>query len=95
MPFHQKVRQAACLVRAGLNPNLEASEWGWQIDPVGLRYALSDLYERYEKPIFIVENGFGAIDKVEEDGSINDDYRIEYLGAHIKEMKKSDRTGRC
>lgn len=72
-----------------LNPNLEASEWGWQIDPVGLRYALSELYERYEKPIFIVENGFGAVDKIEDNGEIQDDYRIEYLGAHIKEMKKA------
>ena len=47
------------------------------------------LYERYQKPLFIVENGFGAYDKVEEDGSINDDYRIDYLRAHIEEMKKA------
>lgn len=72
-----------------LNPNLKASEWGWQIDPVGLRYALSELYERYELPLFIVENGFGAIDQVEEDGSVNDDYRIDYLGQHIKEVEKA------
>ncbi|MCQ5014626.1 family 1 glycosylhydrolase, partial [Escherichia coli] len=56
-------------------------------DPVGLRYALCELYERYQKPLFIVENGFGAYDKEEEDGSINDDYRIDYLRAHIEEMK--------
>ncbi|MDC0612710.1 6-phospho-beta-glucosidase [Vibrio sp.] len=67
-----------------LNPYLKASEWGWQIDPQGLRFALSELYERYEKPIFIVENGFGAVDKIEEDGSIIDDYRCTYLGEHIK-----------
>ena len=66
------------------NPYVKASDWGWQIDPVGLRYALCELYERYQKPLFIVENGFGAYDKVEEDGSINDDYR-----AHIEEMKKA------
>jgi len=72
-----------------LNPNLEASEWGWQIDPVGLRYALSELYERYEKPIFIVENGFGAVDKIEPGKTINDDYRIAYLSRHIAEMKKA------
>ena len=72
-----------------LNPHLKASEWGWQIDPVGLRWALSDLYERYEKPIFIVENGFGAVDQINDDGSIDDDYRIEYLGEHIKEVEKA------
>lgn len=71
------------------NPYVKASDWGWQIDPVGLRYSLCELYERYQKPLFIVENGFGAYDKVEEDGSINDDYRIDYLRAHIEEMKKA------
>ena len=71
------------------NPHVKASDWGGQIDPIGLRYALNLLYERYQKPLFIVENGFGAIDKVEEDGSINDDYRIDYLRAHIEEMKKA------
>ena len=71
------------------NPYVKASDWGWQIDPVGLRYALCELYERYQRPLFIVENGFGAYDKVEEDGSINDDYRIDYLLAHIEEMKKA------
>ena len=71
------------------NPHLASSEWGWQIDPVGLRYSLCELYERYQKPLFIVENGFGAYDKVEEDGSINDDYRIDYLRAHVEEMIKA------
>ena len=68
------------------NPYLEASDWGWQIDPVGLRYALDCLYDRYQKPLFIVENGFGAVDKVEEDGSIHDTYRIDYLRRHITAM---------
>ncbi len=69
------------------NPYLEASDWGWQIDPIGLRLALNRLYERYNKPLMIVENGLGAVDVVEEDGSINDDYRIDYLAKHIACMK--------
>ncbi|MDN0120928.1 6-phospho-beta-glucosidase [Yersinia frederiksenii] len=71
------------------NPHVKASDWGWQIDPVGLRYSLSVLYERYQKPLFIVENGFGAIDKVADDGMVYDDYRIAYLKAHIEQMKKA------
>lgn len=71
------------------NPYLKASDWGWQIDPVGLRYSLVTMYERYEIPLFIVENGFGAIDVLESDGTCNDDYRIDYLRAHIQEMKKA------
>lgn len=69
------------------NPYLKASEWGWQIDPVGLRTTLNNIYDRYQKPLFIVENGLGAVDVVEEDGSINDDYRIDYLQKHIEAMK--------
>lgn len=68
------------------NPYLEASEWGWQIDPQGLRNTMNELYDRYQKPLFIVENGLGAVDVVEADGSINDDYRIDYLEQHIKAM---------
>lgn len=64
-------------------------DWGWQIDPVGLRYALVTLYERYEVPLFIVENGFGAIDILKEDHTCDDDYRIAYLKEHITEMKKA------
>ena len=71
------------------NPYVKASDWGWQIDPVGLRYSLNVMYERYEKPMFIVENGFGAIDKLEEDHTCDDSYRIDYLKAHIIEMKKA------
>ena len=74
---------------AVVNPYLKASDWGWQIDPVGLRVTLNTLYDRYRKPLFIVENGFGAVDKVEEDGSIHDPYRIDYMREHIKEMKKA------
>lgn len=71
------------------NPYVEASDWGWQIDPVGLRYSLVTMYERYEIPLFIVENGFGAVDILEEDGSCNDYQRIDYLRNHIVEMKKA------
>lgn len=71
------------------NPYVKASDWGWQIDPVGLRYSLNMLYERYELPLFVVENGFGAVDVKKEDGSCNDDYRIDYLRAHITEMEKA------
>jgi 6-phospho-beta-glucosidase len=71
------------------NPFLQASDWGWAIDPVGLRNALIMLHERYEKPMFIVENGLGAVDVIEEDGSINDDYRINYLRSHIEQMEKA------
>ncbi|MEI4314267.1 family 1 glycosylhydrolase [Streptococcus suis] len=70
------------------NPFISESDWGWAIDPVGLRYALNIFYERYEKPLFIVENGFGAIDQL-EDGTVHDQYRIDYLASHIKEMEKA------
>ena len=68
------------------NPYLKTSDWGWQIDPLGLRITLNALYDRYQKPLFIVENGLGAKDVIEEDGTIQDDYRIDYLREHIKAM---------
>jgi len=68
------------------NPHLKASEWGWQIDPLGLRITMNSLYDRYQKPLFIVENGLGAVDRPDENGYISDDYRIDYLRAHIKTM---------
>lgn len=71
------------------NPYIKSSEWDWQIDPEGLRYSLNWLTDRYHLPLFIVENGLGAIDHVEENGEILDDYRIDYLRAHIIEMKKA------
>lgn len=70
------------------NPLLPASEWGWQIDPVGLRITLNWLYDKYQIPLFIVENGLGAVDTLEADGSVNDPYRIDYLRQHVSEMKK-------
>lgn len=71
------------------NPFLKASEWGWQIDPEGLRIAMNELYGRYQVPLFIVENGLGAIDEVQPDGTIEDNYRIDYLREHIEAMKKA------
>ena len=75
------------------NPHLQVSEWGWQIDPKGLRITCNNLYDRYQKPLFIVENGLGAVDTVDGNGEINDDYRIEYLREHIKEMKEAVADG--
>lgn len=69
------------------NSYLKASEWGWTVDPIGLRLALNYLYDRYQIPLFVVENGLGAIDQVEDDGSIHDHYRIAYLRDHIIQMK--------
>ena len=69
------------------NPYLKTSDWGWTVDPLGLRIALNQIYDRYHKPMFIVENGLGAPDIIEQDGSIQDDYRIQYLKDHIQAMK--------
>ena len=69
------------------NPYLRASDWGWVVDPLGLRLTLNDLYDRYRVPLFVVENGLGAYDKIEPDGTIVDDYRIDYLRDHIKAMR--------
>jgi len=79
------------------NPYLKASEWGWQIDPKGLRYILNTLYDRYEKPLFIVENGLGAVDQlvVDENGNktVNDDYRIQYLNDHLVQVAEAIEDG--
>ena len=82
-------KTASNLESAVKNPYLKANDWGWQIDPVGLRIVLNELWDRYHKPLWIVENGLGAIDTVEEDGSIHDPYRIDYMKQHIIEMKKA------
>ncbi len=74
------------IISAIKNPFLEESKWGWQIDPIGLRLALNYLYDRYQIPVMIVENGLGTSDEVNEDGEIIDDYRIEYLAKHIEQM---------
>ena len=77
----------------GKNPYLESTDWGWQIDPLGLRIALNEIYARYEIPLMVVENGMGAYDEVEEDGSIHDPYRIAYLQSHIKAMGEAIADG--
>lgn len=71
------------------NPYLPASEWGWQIDPVGLRISLNQMYDRYRLPIFIAENGLGAYDRLEEDRHVHDEYRIAYLREHVKQMAEA------
>lgn len=75
------------------NPYLQTSDWGWQIDPVGLRISLNQMYDRYNLPLFIAENGLGARDRVAEDGQIHDDYRIQYLREHIAQMGEAIADG--
>ena len=79
------------------NPHLAASEWGWQIDPQGLRYILNYFYDRYQKPLFIVENGLGAVDELVEDENGNktviDDYRIKYLNDHLVQVAEAVEDG--
>lgn len=76
-----------------MNPHLDASEWGWAIDPLGLRTVLNYYYDRYQKPIIIADNGFGTFDKVEEDGTIHDSRRIMYLREHVKALKEAIKDG--
>lgn len=71
------------------NPHLASSEWGWQIDPVGLRTLLNVLWDRYQKPLFIVENGLGAKDKPDASGVVQDDYRISYLNDHLVQVREA------
>lgn len=75
------------------NPYLELSAWGWPVDPVGLRIALLKLWGRYGKPLYVVENGLGARDRVEENGRIHDDYRIDYLRAHLLQVREAIEDG--
>lgn len=74
------------------NPYLETSDWGWQVDPVGLRISLIDIYDRYRKPVFIVENGIGAKDTF-ENGQVHDDYRIKYFSDHFKQVNLAIKAG--
>lgn len=75
------------------NPFLPSSEWGWTIDPKGLRITLNQLYDRYEKPLFIVENGLGAIDIPNEQGIVEDDYRIDYMREHLAQVAEAIKDG--
>ena len=77
------------LLNSARNPYLEVEPWGRHLDPLGLRITMNDIYDRYQKPLFIVENGLGAKDEVKEDGTIEDDYRIRYLRDHIRAMKEA------
>ncbi|HEN9925198.1 TPA: glycoside hydrolase family 1 protein [Streptococcus agalactiae] len=79
------------------NPHLTTSEWGWQIDPIGLRLVLNQYYERYQIPLFIVENGLGAKDQLIEtldgDYTVEDDYRIDYMNQHLVQVAKAIEDG--
>lgn len=89
----EKESGAGNIVGGVPNPYLKASDWGWQIDPKGLRYSLNEIYDRYQIPVMVVENGLGAKDTIEADGSINDDYRIDYLRQHIQQMAEAVKDG--
>lgn len=84
---------AGNMMRGPANPYLESSAWGWTIDPDGLRYYLNEMYDRYQLPMMVVENGLGAEDKVEADGSIHDPYRIDYMREHIRAMAEAIEDG--
>ncbi|MCI1882678.1 MAG: glycoside hydrolase family 1 protein [Sporolactobacillus sp.] len=80
------------LVTSVKNPYLETSDWGWQIDPIGLRISLIDIYDRYRKPVFVAENGIGAKDTF-NNGKIHDDYRIKYFADHFKQVNLAIKAG--
>lgn len=69
------------------NPYLDRTDWGWEIDPLAFRTTLNNLWDKYQKPLFVVENGLGVVDEADENGYVEDDYRINYLRDHIKQMK--------
>ena len=83
---------AGNMMRGPGNPYLKTSAWGWTIDPDGLRYYLNELYDRYQKPLMVVENGLGAVDKV-EGGAVHDPYRIDYLRSHVQAMAEAIADG--
>ena len=68
------------------NPYLKETPWGWPLDPLGLRYCMNEIYDRIQKPLFVVENGLGAIDQPDENDYVTDDYRIAYLRDHLSAM---------
>ncbi|WEV67656.1 family 1 glycosylhydrolase [Bifidobacterium sp. ESL0769] len=81
------------LLMGSKNPYLESSDWGWQIDPEGLRISLNVMYDRYGLPLFIAENGIGAHDVLSEDGKVHDSYRIEYMSKHLEQMREAINDG--
>ena len=90
---HDVEQTAGNMTFGGKNPYLESTDWGWQIDPTGLRYALNLIYDRYQIPLMVVENGMGAKDEVTEDEKIHDDYRISYLKKHVTAMGEAIHDG--
>ncbi len=81
------------LLGGAANPYLKASDWGWQIDPKGLRWILNEIWDRYEIPMMVVENGLGAHDEKTPDGQIHDTYRIDYMRQHIEQMGEAIADG--
>lgn len=92
---HQELMEKGLgnLLSGAKNPYLKESEWGWTIDPEGIKFSLHELYDRYQKPLLIVENGIGAIDTLEEDKTIHDPYRIAYHKQHIQKIKEAIEEG--
>ena len=82
-------KTAGNLVMANKNPYLETSEWGWQMDPIGLRVTLNQMWDRYQLPLYIAENGLGTADLLNEDGTVHDGYRIDYLRRHVECLKQA------
>jgi len=91
--MNEQNSSAANIVKSLKNPHIQASEWGWGIDPLGLRITMNMMYDRYQKPLFLVENGLGAKDEINEQGEIKDDYRISYLREHILAMGEAIEDG--
>lgn len=89
----EKEKTAGNLVVSTKNPYLKANEWGWQIDPIGLRITLNRIYDRYQKPVIISENGFGYSDVLEEGHQIHDPYRIQYLQEHFDQILQAQKDG--
>jgi 6-phospho-beta-glucosidase len=91
--MNEQNSSAANIVKSLKNPHIQASEWGWGIDPLGLRITMNMMYDRYQKPLFLVENGLGAKDEPNEKGEVEDDYRISYLREHIRAMGEAIEDG--
>lgn len=85
--FAKHAKPGNAVFRSVINPYLKNTEWGWQIDPLGLRITANTLFDRYNKPLFVVENGLGAVDSLTADGKIHDTYRIEYLRQHLLALR--------
>ncbi len=85
--FAKHAKPGNAVFRSVINPYLKNTEWGWQIDPLGLRITANTLFDRYNKPLFVVENGLGAVDTISNDGKIHDTYRIDYLRQHLLALR--------